>query len=772
MAWLWYGALAAFLMAAMMLLTTHASAIGPQGAPGAPSAALPAASNSSSSIWKKLQKSGRATTTCTGAMRRAGLCGGGYRPKPKPVPCPAGKRRVGTLCLDFPKPGRGSKPGGQPYPNPGSKPVVCPAGKRRIGKLCLTIPTPGGPNQPGGRPYPNPGGGPVVCPSGKRRLGKLCIPVPQPGGNAQQGGSSTGPGSVAYGCEGGTAKGRSCVCPAGKRAVPAGPYRMRCVGVPCPPGKYRVGDICVGRQPPPDPPPVVCSGGTSAKGGSCRCPAGTYPVRSDRYRITCVPSPCPRGQVRVGRACIGIGTPPPPQLCPDGRKRVAGRCYDRECPDGWRRIGRSCHRIAVPTCPDGMLLRAGRCYGVVAEPPRATPPPPRPPRIATPPRPLPPPTLPTPAAQTQDVYVDDEVLVEIAAASPQPIVNRLVATFGLQTLSSRRLGTLGVGLYRFRIPRGRSAPDVVASLTAEPGVSAAQLNYIYRLNAGRNAPPGDAASAKLPQYAVDLMKVREAHEVTRGASVLVAVIDTGVDETHPEFDTAVAARFNAMPEVTFNPDPHGTAIAGIIAARRQLEGVAPDSRILAVQAFDARGGTGTTERIAAGLDWAMLKGAKVVNMSFEGAEDSLVTRLIERGDSAGVVFVAAAGNGGPSAEPAFPASLPSVIAVTAIDDHRAVYAHANAGAYIDVAAPGVDVLAPVPGGGYDMMSGTSFAAAHVSGIAALILASSPRIGREHLLRQLKATSDDLGEPGPDSIFGAGSVDALRAVIDRRADAGR
>ena len=125
---------------------------------------------------------------------------------------------------------------------------------------------------------------------------------------------------------------------------------------------------------------------------------------------------------------------------------------------------------------------------------------------------------------------------------------------------------------------------------------------------------------------------------------------------------------------------------------------------------------------------------------------------------------AAAGNDGPGAPPAYPAAHPDVIAVTAIDERSNLYDHANIGAYVDLAAPGVDVMTAASGGAYDLASGTSFAAAHVSGVVALMLARSPRLTRERALAGLTASASDLGPPGRDERFGAGCVNAHAALL--------
>jgi subtilisin family serine protease len=212
---------------------------------------------------------------------------------------------------------------------------------------------------------------------------------------------------------------------------------------------------------------------------------------------------------------------------------------------------------------------------------------------------------------------------------------------------------------------------------------------------------------------------------------------------------------------------HGTAIAGIIAARGALEGVAPDAELLGVTAFAVTGAaqveTGTTAHIIVGMDWALQNRARILNMSFAGPREALMQRAIAAAVKQDAILVAAAGNGGPDAPPAYPAAYPGVVAVTATDIGDRLYAEANRGAYIDLAAPGVDILAPATGDGHLLRSGTSFAAAHVSGLAALLIERNPAMSAAELLRALTATARDLGPSGWDAMFGAGSADALAAI---------
>jgi subtilisin family serine protease len=153
----------------------------------------------------------------------------------------------------------------------------------------------------------------------------------------------------------------------------------------------------------------------------------------------------------------------------------------------------------------------------------------------------------------------------------------------------------------------------------------------------------------------------------------------------------------------------------------------------------------------------------VINLSLGGPADLLLPRLVGRAVEVGIVVVAASGNAGPGAPPPFPAALSKVIAVTALDAREALYPQANRGEFIDLAAPGVEVMTTMPEERFNLVSGTSMAAAHVSGVVALALQLSPWLSPDEVQRILEETAEDLGSPGKDRLFGSGRVDACRAA---------
>jgi subtilisin family serine protease len=168
-------------------------------------------------------------------------------------------------------------------------------------------------------------------------------------------------------------------------------------------------------------------------------------------------------------------------------------------------------------------------------------------------------------------------------------------------------------------------------------------------------------------------------------------------------------------------------------------------------------------KIIKGLDYAVSHGARVINMSFAGPRDPALAQALQIAREKGIVLIGAAGNAGPKSPPLYPGADPNVIAVTATDDHDRLFKGANQGKYIAVAAPGVDILVPAPGEGVQLTTGTSVATAHVSGVAALLIAQKPSRTPDEIRSILVSTAKDLGPKGFDTQFGAGLVDPLKAL---------
>ncbi|TWC05903.1 subtilase family protein [Bradyrhizobium macuxiense] len=357
--------------------------------------------------------------------------------------------------------------------------------------------------------------------------------------------------------------------------------------------------------------------------------------------------------------------------------------------------------------------------------------------------------------------VPNELVAEIDGALSEAQTDALARRHGLRRIASQNIPLLGATIGLFRIAGNRSADTVSLEFAGDSSVRSVQPNYRYALQDQKTPSAGNDPA----QYAQTQLHLPEAHRLARGMNVTLAVIDSGIDAAHPELANTVADTFDALGSKD-GPHAHGTAIAGAIAARVKLTGSAPEVRILAIRAFGAvaGGAESTSYVILRGLDYAVAHGAQIVNMSFAGPKDALVERALAATAARDVVLVAAAGNAGPKSPPLYPAGYPDVIAVSGIDAGDRLMAASNRGSYVALAAPGADLLVPVPDGKYQLMSGTSFSAAFVSGIAALVLERGPALKPAQVRSILTGTARDLGTPGRDDLFGAGEADALAAVM--------
>jgi subtilisin family serine protease len=167
--------------------------------------------------------------------------------------------------------------------------------------------------------------------------------------------------------------------------------------------------------------------------------------------------------------------------------------------------------------------------------------------------------------------------------------------------------------------------------------------------------------------------------------------------------------------------------------------------------------------LARGIDAASRRNVRVMNLSVGGPEDRLLSRMVEAAASKGIAVVSAAGNDGPTGKPSYPAAIDNVIAVTAVDAASQLYGRATHGGFIDVAAPGVDILSTGPGGRTQIFSGTSAATAFTTGAVALLLQRS-KLTPADIATLLRSTAKDLGQPGRDTQFGDGLIDVCRAIV--------
>ena len=270
-------------------------------------------------------------------------------------------------------------------------------------------------------------------------------------------------------------------------------------------------------------------------------------------------------------------------------------------------------------------------------------------------------------------------------------------------------------------------------------------------------------------WGLRMLRVPDHWRETRGRDVRVAVLDTGIEASHPDLQDAVDAvrDLTGGPSGTADLVGHGTHVAGIIGARqneRGVVGVAPECRLLVGKVL-GDDGAGDDRAVAAGIDWAAAAGADVISMSLGSAMFSdRIADAVQRAVRAGKFLVCAAGNDGRDDSVNFPARLDGTIAVGAVDRAGRVCEFSSRGNEVDVCAPGQEVLSTYLNGGYAKLSGTSMATPFVAGVVALVLAKHRAAGGAtpvdtptQLIEHLQRTATDAGLPGRDTSYGYGLV---------------
>ena len=413
---------------------------------------------------------------------------------------------------------------------------------------------------------------------------------------------------------------------------------------------------------------------------------------------------------------------------------------------------------------------------------------------------------------TETRFLPGEVVVQVANTIPAERIQEIARQLGITLIASQAIDGSGRVVYRFSTGNGKNIRDVIRALERQQIVASAQPNYVFSLaqTAVQDAPvpgagtppsaspappaqsggPAEVETGSLPpspelssdlqsdmasrttglpkgdaaQYIIDKLRLGVVHARSVGRNIPVAVIDSEIDVQHPDLVGVVSETFDATGTAS-NPHAHGTGMAGAIASHRRLLGIAPGVKILAIKAFDETNTSAeaTSFQILKGLAWALTRKPRIINMSFAGPRDLMLERALQKAYEQGIVLIAAAGNAGPKSPPLYPAADVNVIAVSASDHADKPFAMANRGKHIAVAAPGVDVLVPSPKGGYQLTTGTSVAAAHVSGVAALLLESKPTLTPKEVRAILTGSARPIALRGVAEIFGAGLVDPFEAL---------
>jgi subtilisin family serine protease len=376
-------------------------------------------------------------------------------------------------------------------------------------------------------------------------------------------------------------------------------------------------------------------------------------------------------------------------------------------------------------------------------------------------------STPRPTGADDRRFSGRQVMVTFAPAPP-PLwaqqTRMLEHDFELSTVFAWSLASLGERCVVYEVPPGRSVEGMVERLAAHPQVGSVQPIYEFETLATYNDPYAHL------QYGAQALRLEEAHRLATGKGVRVAVVDTGVDVDHPDLRGRIAhvGNFVDRGERSFTSDVHGTAVAGVIAADANngvgIVGVAPAAEVLALKACwepsaSSRRGVCNSYTLAKAVDFAIAERVQVLNFSLGGPPDPLLRRLFAKAVQRGTIVVAAYAD---AQGRGFPASLDGVLGVFASDPQGALRGAPQAHLRPALAAPGVDVLSTAPRSSYDFFSGSSLAAAHVSGIVALLLERNPRLTPRDLESLFRGTAHPLPASG-----GAGTpvglVDACAAL---------
>jgi type VII secretion-associated serine protease mycosin len=292
--------------------------------------------------------------------------------------------------------------------------------------------------------------------------------------------------------------------------------------------------------------------------------------------------------------------------------------------------------------------------------------------------------------------------------------------------------------------------------------------------------PAFADATRNSQWHLNVLGVAEAQKISRGEGVTVAVIDTGVDPSHPDLRNNVLKGkdivANGSGDGRQDDDGHGTGMAGLIAAHGHGSadgalGIAPEAKVLPIR-VENTGNHGNSDEVVRAIDYAVSQRTKVISISWGVGGTPGLRAAVDRARQADIVIVAAAGNRPEDVFVTYPAAIEGVVAVAATDRNGNHASVSVTGSQIVLAAPGVDIVSANKNGGYRNGSGTSDSAAIVAGAAALVRAKYPNLSADEVVHRLTATATDKGAPGRDDEYGYGVLNLVGALRDNVPPAGQ
>jgi thermitase len=360
-------------------------------------------------------------------------------------------------------------------------------------------------------------------------------------------------------------------------------------------------------------------------------------------------------------------------------------------------------------------------------------------------------------ASRSSEFVPGRVLVKL-----RPEVSRIAARRFMSKQEAVDIEEIGdTGIHVMQLPAGRDEEAFIKIIKSRPEVEFAELDYLVPPAEMTPNDPGYVSQWHLP-----MISSPAAWSATSGSSsVVIAILDTGVDATHPDLAPKMVPGWNFWDNNADTSDVfgHGTAVAGTAAAASNnglgVASVAWGCQVMPIR-ISSTNGSASISAIANGLTWAADRGARVANISYKVTGYAAVRSAAQYFQSRGGVVVIAAGND-KMFDPA--SDNPYVLTVSATDGNDNLASFSNTGNNVDLAAPGVSIDTTNRGGGYGFWGGTSFSAPIVAGVAALMISANPSLSGSQVQDFLKQSSDDRGMAGWDPVFGWGRVNAARAV---------
>lgn len=349
----------------------------------------------------------------------------------------------------------------------------------------------------------------------------------------------------------------------------------------------------------------------------------------------------------------------------------------------------------------------------------------------------------------RDPNGDPIVRSELIAIAPSDVALASALAKGYTVLRREQIEGLGLSTVVLQAPPNVSTRRGLRDLERLDPDGSYDFNHVYLGSQSESSPlapmpPIDAIAASVD-----------------GSSPRIGMIDTGVDVNHPVFVPGSVVSWGC--DEPF-PDSHGTAVASLlVAASADFRGAAPAARLFAADIYCNQPVGGASDALALAFGWLVRAEVGVINVSLVGPTNRLVERVVRQVLARGHLVVAAVGNDGPTAPPRFPAGYANVTGVTGVDRRQRVLIEACRGEHVDFAAPGSDMAAAAPGGGYAAVRGTSFASPLTAGLLAQWLPAPSLEGARTALAHLTAHAQDLGPRGADRIYGVGLVGAALRV---------